>query len=66
MFWASSVMHMDPSIFPDPDKFEPSWFESQAPPYSFVAFGGEQRLCAGIEFARVETLVTMHHLPKAF
>jgi len=30
-----------------------------------VAFGGGQRLCAGIEFARVETLVTMHHLAPA-
>ena len=59
-------MHMDPSIFPDPDKFQPSRFESQAPPYSFVAFGGGQRLCAGIEFARVETLVTMHHLLRCF
>ncbi|KAK3125178.1 hypothetical protein QOZ80_7BG0601300 [Eleusine coracana subsp. coracana] len=66
VFWASSVTHMDPGIFPEPDKFDPSRFETQAPPYSFVAFGGGQRLCAGIEFARVETLVTMHHLVRRF
>ena len=66
VFWASSMTHMDPGIFPDPDKFQPSRFESQAPPYSFVAFGGGQRLCAGIEFARVETLVAMHHLLRRF
>ncbi|PUZ72268.1 hypothetical protein GQ55_2G380400 [Panicum hallii var. hallii] len=66
VFWASSVTHMDPGIFKDPEKFDPSRFEGQAPPYSFVAFGGGQRLCAGIEFARVETLVTMHHLVRRF
>ena len=31
-----------------------------------MAFGGGQRLCAGIEFARVETLVTMYHLVRRF
>ena len=31
-----------------------------------MAFGGGQRLCAGIEFARVETLATMHHLVRRF
>ncbi|CAN6175601.1 unnamed protein product [Urochloa humidicola] len=66
VFWASSVTHMDPGFFKDPEKFDPSRFESPAPPYSFVAFGGGQRLCAGIEFARVETLVTMHHLVRRF
>ena len=40
MFWASGETHMGPSIFLDLDKFEPSRFKSQAPPYSFVAFGG--------------------------
>jgi hypothetical protein len=49
----SNVMHMDPDIFPNPDKFNPSLFESQLPPYSFIAFGGGQRLCAGIDFTRV-------------
>ncbi|TVU38845.1 hypothetical protein EJB05_12237, partial [Eragrostis curvula] len=66
VFWASSVTHMDAGIFRDPDRFDPSRFEAQAPPYSFVAFGGGPRLCAGIEFARVETLVTMYHLLRRF
>ncbi|CAN6205551.1 unnamed protein product [Urochloa humidicola] len=66
VFWASSVTHMDPGAFKNPEKFDPARFETPAPPYSFVAFGGGQRLCAGIEFARVETLVTMHHLVRRF
>ncbi|KAL6656643.1 hypothetical protein ACP70R_004423 [Stipagrostis hirtigluma subsp. patula] len=70
VFWASSVTHMDPAIFREPERFDPSRFESQAgaaaTPYSFVAFGAGQRLCAGMEFARVETLVTMHHLVRRF
>ncbi|TVU38848.1 hypothetical protein EJB05_12241, partial [Eragrostis curvula] len=32
------------------------------PPCSFVAFGGGPRICIGMEFARIETLVTMRHL----
>ena len=52
---------MDQAFFKDPSRFE-----SPAPPYAFVAFGSGQRLCAGIEFARVETLVTMHHLVRRF
>ncbi|KAF8669077.1 hypothetical protein HU200_051400 [Digitaria exilis] len=62
----ASVTHMDPGIFEDPEKFDPWRFDGPAPPYSFVAFGGGQWLCAGIEFARVETLVTMHHLVSRF
>jgi hypothetical protein len=46
------MTHMDPGIFPNP-KFNPSLFESQSPPYSFIAFGSGQRMCAGIEFVRV-------------
>ncbi|KAL6840732.1 hypothetical protein ACP4OV_029596 [Aristida adscensionis] len=70
VFWASSVTHMDPAIFPDPGRFDPLRFGNPAgaaaAPYSFVAFGAGQRVCAGMEFARVETLVTMHHLLRRF
>jgi cytochrome P450 len=59
---------MDPVIFPEPAKFDPSRFENQlaaaAPPCSFVAFGGVPRICVGMESARIETLVTMHYLVR--
>ncbi|GJN32489.1 hypothetical protein PR202_gb21003 [Eleusine coracana subsp. coracana] len=70
VFWTAGVTHMDAAIFPEPHKFDPSRFEnnqsSSAPPCSFVAFGGGPRICVGMEFARIETLVTMHHLLRRF
>ncbi|KAG2682220.1 hypothetical protein I3760_11G182300 [Carya illinoinensis] len=67
IFWTTPITHMDGSIFPEPSKFDPSRFENQSvPPYSFVAFGGGPRICPGYEFARIETLVTIHHLVTQF
>ncbi|KAK1680136.1 hypothetical protein QYE76_040984 [Lolium multiflorum] len=70
VFWTANVTHMDASIFQEPAKFDPSRFENKAvsttPPCSFVAFGGGPRICPGIEFSRIETLVTMHHLVRQF
>ncbi|TVU38842.1 hypothetical protein EJB05_12234, partial [Eragrostis curvula] len=72
VFWTAGVTHMDASIFHEPAKFDPSRFENQqsaaakAPPCSFVVFGGGPRICVGMEFARIEMLVTMHHLVRRF
>ncbi|XP_030542985.1 cytochrome P450 716B1-like [Rhodamnia argentea] len=64
IFWASNMTHMDEVIFPEPAKFDPARFENQlsVPPYSFIPFGGGPRICPGNEFARIETLVAIHHL----
>ncbi|XP_004957873.2 cytochrome P450 716B1 [Setaria italica] len=70
VFWTASVTHMDAAIFHEPAKFDPSRFKdgspATAPPCSFVAFGGGPRICPGMEFARIETLVTMHYLVRRF
>lgn len=68
IFWTSPVTHLDDTIFRDPLKFDPNRFENQAsiPPYCFVGFGGGPRICPGNEFARVETLVTIHYLITQF
>ncbi|CAM0943190.1 unnamed protein product [Alopecurus aequalis] len=69
VFWMASVTHMDPSIFHEPAKFQPSRFDSKSPatpPCSFAAFGGGPRICPGMEFAKIETLVVMHHLVRLF
>jgi cytochrome P450 family 26 subfamily A len=68
LFWVAGMTHMDENIFPDPAKFDPSRFESQvaAPPYCYVPFGGGPRICPGMEFARIETLVSIHHIVTRF
>ncbi|KAJ7960746.1 Cytochrome P450 [Quillaja saponaria] len=64
IFWAAPMTHMDSSIFPEPSKFNPNRFEKQAsvPPHCLVPFGGGPRMCPGNELARIETLITIHHL----
>ncbi|KAK1680131.1 hypothetical protein QYE76_040979 [Lolium multiflorum] len=70
VLWTANATHMDASIYHEPAKFDPSRFENQsasaAPPCSFVPFGGGPRICPGIEFSRMETLVTMHYLVRHF
>ncbi|TKW22978.1 hypothetical protein SEVIR_4G263300v4 [Setaria viridis] len=66
---AANMTQWDPAIFPEPGRFEPARFESPAaavPPFAFVPFGGGARVCPGNEFARVETLVTVHYIVTRF
>lgn len=62
------MTHMDDNIFHEPSKFDPKRFESQAslPPYTFVGFGAGPRVCPGYEFAKIETLITIHYLVTQF
>lgn len=68
IFWATPMTQMDSSIFQEPAKFDPSRFDNptSVPPYCYVPFGGGMRICPGYEFARLETLVTIHHLITRF
>lgn len=47
------MTHKDPSIFPEPEKFDPERFSEQRAedkkvPYSFIPFGGGARQCLGM------------------
>ncbi|XP_050213119.1 cytochrome P450 716B1-like [Mercurialis annua] len=64
--WSPCMTHMDEDIFPGASEFDPTHFEKQAPPYSFMAFGGGSRICPGNEFARIETLVAIHYIVTRF
>ncbi|KAM1126364.1 hypothetical protein ACFX2B_041054 [Malus domestica] len=70
VFWVASATHMDDKIFEDPNKFDPSRFESSSkssyPPYTYIPFGAGPRICPGIEFARIEVLLIIHHLTKNY
>ncbi|GJN36630.1 hypothetical protein PR202_gb25509 [Eleusine coracana subsp. coracana] len=64
----TTTTQWDPTIFPDPGRFEPARFEnpSAIPPYCFIPFGVGPHICPGNEVARVETLVTMHYIVTRF
>ncbi|KAL0306382.1 UNVERIFIED_CONTAM: Taxadiene 5-alpha hydroxylase [Sesamum radiatum] len=68
IFWVTSMTHLDDNIFPEPSKFDPARFESPEtiPPYCYIPFGGGPRICPGYEFAKIETLVTIHYLVTQF
>lgn len=61
VLWTAST-HYDEECFPEPHAFKPSRFEEAIPPYVFVPFGGGSRLCAGLELAKLQICVFMHHL----
>lgn len=62
------MTQMDDRIFPEPEKFDPTRFHNQTsvPPYCYIPFGGGPRICPGYEFAKIETLVTIHYLVTHF
>ncbi|TXG49969.1 hypothetical protein EZV62_025844 [Acer yangbiense] len=66
LLWVASSTHMNKDIFEDPNKFDPSRFETSSkaafPPYTYVPFGAGPRMCPGAEFVRAKILLVIHHL----
>lgn len=64
--WVSiAMLHSDPEVFPEPDKFRPERFlERTFKPYEFAPFGGGHRRCLGAAFAMLETKVAVATLLK--
>lgn len=66
-YWNAPTAHMDPSLFPECEIFNPSRYDGGGPiPYSYVPFGGGPRMCLGKEFARLEILIFLHNLIKIY
>jgi len=54
----SYLLHMNPDIYPDPDRFMPERFKGiKVSPYHWAPFGGGSRHCVGHSFAMHETKV---------
>ncbi|PSS17471.1 Abscisic acid 8'-hydroxylase [Actinidia chinensis var. chinensis] len=55
-------IHHDPEVFTDPYKFNPSRFDEPVKPFSYLGFGSGPRMCPGINLAKLEVCVFIHHL----
>jgi cytochrome P450 len=57
------ALHRDPSIWPDPDTFDPDRFSPEnvadRPRWQFLPFAGGARSCIGEHFARLETTLAL-------
>ncbi|PAN50390.1 hypothetical protein PAHAL_9G517100 [Panicum hallii] len=59
--WYRGV-HMDPEVYPDPKKFNPSrWEDYSARAGTFLPFGLGTRLCPGNDLAKLEISIFLHH-----
>jgi cytochrome P450 len=64
------VMHRDPRYFPDPNKFDPERWTSEArearPQFSYFPFGGGARRCIGEQFAWMEGILLLAAIAKSW
>jgi len=68
---ALAATHRLPSVFADPEVFDPDRFapprdEERKTPYGLVTFGGGSRLCIGINFANIELKALAAHVLRNF
>ncbi|OMO75218.1 Cytochrome P450 [Corchorus olitorius] len=53
-------IHLDPMVYSEPNNFNPSRFDDESKPYSFLAFGMGSRTCLGMNMAKAMMLVFLH------
>ncbi|PIA32700.1 hypothetical protein AQUCO_04400116v1 [Aquilegia coerulea] len=55
-------VHLDPLVYPDPKKIDPSrWDEHTPKAGAYIPFGLGSRLCPGNDLANLEIFVFLHH-----
>uniref|UniRef100_A0A0D6QVC1 Cytochrome P450 n=1 Tax=Araucaria cunninghamii TaxID=56994 RepID=A0A0D6QVC1_ARACU len=52
--------------FPNPELFDPDRFNERHEPFSFIPFGQGNRICPGMEFAKLEMELFLYHLVLRF
>ena len=64
------VMHRDPRWFPDPERFDPQRFTSDAmksrPRLAYLPFGAGRRLCLGEDFAWMQGTLILAAVARRF
>jgi cytochrome P450 len=62
------VMHRDPRYYPNPERFDPLRFSTEAkaarPKFAYFPFGGGPRLCLGEAFAWMEGVLVLATLAQ--
>ncbi|XP_054791099.1 beta-amyrin 28-monooxygenase-like [Prosopis cineraria] len=66
VYWTVSSIKKDPKIFAEPDKFDPTMFEDEIPPFLNMPFGGGPRICPGKDFAKLQMLIYLHYVVTFF
>ncbi|XP_020573910.1 cytochrome P450 90D2-like [Phalaenopsis equestris] len=60
-------VHLDETIYEDPLSFNPwRWKAKDVSTCNFTPFGGGQRLCPGLDLARLEASIFLHHFVTSF
>ncbi|KAI5081686.1 hypothetical protein GOP47_0001429 [Adiantum capillus-veneris] len=55
-------VHLDEAIYEDADQFNPWRWQEKVALSHYTPFGGGPRYCAGLDIARLEAAVFLHHL----
>ena len=70
VFMSQYVMQRNPRYFPDPEKFDPGRWTTEAeaarPKFAYFPFGGGPRVCIGEQFAWLEGILVLATLARCW